>query len=332
MLLFHRYDRKTQNKNNTNTVRVFFLGINVVKMIVIMIAALWCFGLLPNTIFKSMQSSKKHDFTVTKNNNHNNRSLNNSLSLSLSQDISSKDQENIGFIRFIEGLEITYQHRDFKSFTTAKKKLKKILQGTNQSFYCQCPMNYPHVNLKDCSINQDYGLFENDQVLEFDHVYPMAKVKKLLLKRAINVINALCKKKVTRDCLRRNLEFFSYFESDMYNIRAAVKKLNRIKSSMWFKFDLIKLSARSSKRCNFKLIQDKVSLPNNVKGDVARIMLYIDHHYKMLNPITDEEKNHFIRWSKLDPITLQEQYLIKSISQIQNDGKIPIPWNATMTK
>ena len=226
-------------------------------------------------------------------------------------------------------LKSTYVHRTFKSFSTAKSRLKKIFTKIDQSFYCQCPMSYPSVNILNCGISQDYSLVKSDAVLEFEHVLPMSKVKDSLLKKAQKVIRSYCTKSVSRKCLLKNLEFFSYFESDMFNIRAAVKKINRLKSSKWLSFDLANFSlsvSSSNKRCNFKINDKKVVLPSNVRGDVARIMLYLDNKYEVLDLISPSEKQNFLKWSKLDPVTKQEMYLIKEIANIQNKSKIPKAW------
>lgn len=216
--------------------------------------------------------------------------------------------------------EIISRHSSLhpRSFSSAKRKLKKIFASSRRSFYCRCPMSLPHVLVKGCSVTQNYPFREDQTTIEFEHLYPMAQLKKRLLRKIGPQMKDLCPT-LSRRCLTRKISLFSYFESDMMNIRPVIKKLNRARGAYWFALGVTdqQLVNKKHHRCTFRIENKKFHVPHHVKGDVARVMMYLDHSYSSLDLFDPSERQIFTQWNKADPLHPREALLLREISSAQ---------------
>lgn len=205
------------------------------------------------------------------------------------------------------------------SFAAAKKKLRKIFAATPTTFYCRCPMSLPKVQLRGCSAVQNYNFYgASETVIEFEHIYPMARLKNKLLAKIAPLMKDACPT-LSRKCLTREIPLFAHFESDMMNIRPVIKKLNRLRRSYWFALDVLNAHQLNQNyhKCTFRIQNKRFHLPHHIKGDVARVMFYLSEHYHSWNLLSSEELQAFADWNQKDPLHPSEALILRSIATAQ---------------
>ncbi|MEE8587726.1 MAG: endonuclease, partial [Sulfurimonadaceae bacterium] len=67
-----------------------------------------------------------------------------------------------------------------------------------------------------------------------------------------------------------------------------------------------------------KIDNNYIEPPDEVKGDIARVYLHMDHRYNL--QLTLEEKEMFHRWHKLDAVDKRECDIAKSIMKVQGSN------------
>lgn len=102
-----------------------------------------------------------------------------------------------------------------------------------------------------------------------------------------------------RDCAYEVSASFKMAHDDLHNLHPAVGELNGDRSN--YPFANIEGEARSYGQCDFEVDfkNDIVEPPNTVKGNIARIYLYMNKRYKF--PIHQDELNTLLSWNKQDP-------------------------------
>lgn len=169
-------------------------------------------------------------------------------------------------------------------------------------------------------------LQNNTSTIEFEHIYPMARLKTKLLHipRYRALITAYCPSK-KRSCLRSHLPVFSAFEGDIIHIRPVIKQLNRHRATKWFFLEKITTKDVTTKRyhCQISFSKKHFYPPHAIKGDIARMMLLLEHKYKMLPLFSKEEITIFQNWAFMDPYHQEEHKTMAMILTAQQE-KIPL--------
>lgn len=172
-----------------------------------------------------------------------------------------------------------------RTFRTAKKYIRLITIDTkSKSFYKKCDIDF--VKKKVCGDH-----------IHYDHIVPLS-----FYGQKFNGWsgNKKCKKQ-GRKCARKFDLLFKFMESDAHNIRIANAKYNIDKSD--------------------KLI-GQFNPPDDVKGDVARIYMYMSNTYPDKVRLTDNIFQIIKYWDIIDPVNKEECIYVKSIGEIQgNDNE-----------
>jgi deoxyribonuclease-1 len=107
-------------------------------------------------------------------------------------------------------------------------------------------------------------------------------------------------------------------EANIHNLVPAVGSVNALRSNLSFaEFDK---SDYPICKNGFKIKGRKVSPPNNRKGDIARIYLYMDKRYPGRGVISRKNTKLFNSWAKLDPVSKEECQLNLIKKKVQGDG------------
>lgn len=126
-----------------------------------------------------------------------------------------------------------------------------------------------------------------------------------------------------RDNCRRNDSVFALAEGDMHNLTAAVGELNGDRSNR--RFGQVQGEPRVYGSCDFEINYDTdlVEPKDSVKGDIARIYLYMMlHHEAQVSP---KKLAMFNEWDVLDPVSPRECVIDERISKVQGNHN-PFVW------
>lgn len=162
---------------------------------------------------------------------------------------------------------------------------------------------YPKGHTLYCHANIAHA---KDKEVNVEHVFPMAWVKNSL-------------KCGTRDECRQNSEFFNRIEGDLHNLYPALAKLNYARQA--YRFGTIKgEDRRFGKHCDFEVSKkDRVAEPRQeVRGDVARAMFYMEHQYDEL-VLFKKQADILLKWHFEDPPSKEERWRNDKIEKIQGN-------------
>ena len=142
--------------------------------------------------------------------------------------------------------------------------------------------------------------------INIEHVYPMSWVTKQLQ----------CG---DRSECRRNSSRFNQIEADLHNLFPSLKEANTLRSS--FAFSEMQGEKKWIQECDFEVDENKrkVEPRDEVRGDIARAMLYMEQQYGL--DIFQKQKQMLVRWHETDPVTdseIRRNQLIESIQGNSN--------------
>ena len=129
------------------------------------------------------------------------------------------------------------------------------------------------------------------------------------------IIKTSCQKD-NRQCYKRNNFIYKYIEGDLHNLRPVVGALNKLRSNK--KMGEINVSTNKS-GCGYLINESLFQPPENKKGDIARIYLYMNQKYHDLNILTEPEKRMFKSWHLNDPADSYEKLINIKIFETQGD-------------
>lgn len=191
------------------------------------------------------------------------------------------------------------------SFNTAKKIAEKYIYtgDLRKDYYCGC--EYVSIrNIKKCSYavrtNADRG-----KRIEYEHVVPASWFGSKL---------ACWKAGGRKACSSEDAEFIR-FESDLHNLRPVIGEINGDRSNLPYGESPNKKKQYGN--CNFYVdFQNNVAdPPDEIKGDLARISLYMIDKYELKLPA--ETIDMFNRWNLSDPPDEKEREINRRIEKIQ---------------
>lgn len=196
-----------------------------------------------------------------------------------------------------------------RNFRSSKILAEEMYFKNRVTFYCGC--NYDEnkkIDLESCGYIVRKNLHRASR-MEWEHIVPASYYGRSLS----------CWQEGGRNNCTSHSNTFSNFEGDLHNLVPAIGEINGDRSD--------KIHGETSGeslygKCDF-VINGKIAQPRKeVRGDVARIWLYMSHKYNIF--LTREMKEVFYKWSKADPVDEYEKWRNKEIKRIQGDGNIYI--------
>lgn len=203
-----------------------------------------------------------------------------------------------------------YHNHVFKKFSSAKKAVFQA-DSERKTFYCGCPYNsHKKVDTETCGFHYRKSKKRAKRV-EVEHVVPADKLcgktpewthgsKACITKKG--------KRYRGRKCASKHNALCQMAYNDLHNLRPAIGEVNNDRSDYPFVEEsagyLKKVSPYGS--CRFIIRKKTVTPPKNVRGDIARIYLYMNFAYPELHLLTEKKIEFFMRWSKMDPATKEE--------------------------
>jgi deoxyribonuclease-1 len=206
-----------------------------------------------------------------------------------------------------------------KSFSQAKKLLyTEVYKGHPYTFYCHCKFDSKRkVDLTGCNV-QARSNEKRAQQLEAEHVFPAYHFgQQRACWREPLCTNKKGEKFKGRECCEEMDTVFRTAHNDLHNLYPAVGEINGDRSN--YSWGMIEGEKKEYGRCDIEVdsTNRRAEPPENVRGDIARTYFYMAKTYRL--SISDQEKQLFSAWDKLDPADDWERERNQRIEKIQGN-------------
>ena len=193
------------------------------------------------------------------------------------------------------------------SFSKSKKILKNLYKSNPETFYCGCAIDYSKVKPSPDLLSCGYvprKQKKRAKRLEWEHVVPVSLIASRLS----------CWENGGRKSCKKDKRF-KIMESDLHNLVPSIGELNGDRSNR--RFGLVDNELRVYGNCDFEINYetDLVEPRPTIRGDIARIWLYIHQVYEL--DLKESELLLFQNWDELDPVSDWECFKDKNIYLIQ---------------
>ncbi len=195
-----------------------------------------------------------------------------------------------------------------ESFRKAKKIAVTVYEDYPSTFYCGCEISWQGgkgtPNLESCG----YSVRKQERRasrVEWEHVVPAWQFGHQLQ----------CWQEGRRKLCAKTSDLFKTMEADLHNLVPAIGEVNGDRSN--YNFSDWNGKPHQYGACNvivdFK--QRKVQPPVSVRGQIARIYLYMNDRYDF--SLSKQQKQLLSAWDKLHPVTDWECVRDSRIAEIQ---------------
>lgn len=235
------------------------------------------------------------------------------------------------FFLFIVSLNLFAQtnqgNTTINSFRESKKILPMIHGTHGKTFYCGCDFSDKKIDLDSCGVEiREHKNRAN--FLEWEHIVTADQMAqsfeegrnghpRCVKKKTVNGKVKLSRYK-GRKCAGKISGLFRRMEADLYNLKPSVGAINGARSNFIFT-DGIHVLAPMFGKCDLIIIDGKIQPPPSIKGDIARIYLYMDFAYPGREIINKNNRELMEYWNKNDPVDINECQLTDSIAKIQGN-------------
>ncbi|NCC27499.1 MAG: deoxyribonuclease I [Gammaproteobacteria bacterium] len=208
------------------------------------------------------------------------------------------------------------------SFSTARAALFDTVNGTDAvTFYCRCRFDRNgRTDLAGCGLGALRGSPRAERV-EAEHVFPAAQFGQSRRCWREPAAFAACRNDGSllsgRSCCERVDKTFAAAYKDLHNLVPAVGAINAARSNLAWG-ELRSGQQLGSCAMRFDPIMRRVQPPDAVRGDIARIMLYMHDTYGFR--LSRQDRQLYAAWSNLDPPDAAEIERNRRIRRIQGRG------------
>lgn len=213
-----------------------------------------------------------------------------------------------------------------ESFSKAKKQMKQVYFDNQFTFYCNCIYDYKKEKGREKMVvyNDSCGYKprknkKRGETIEWEHIMPAYRFASGLQCWNEKIcVDKNGKPYKGRKCCEKVDKKFRIMQADMYNLVPSVGELNGDRSN--YSYGIIDGEARLYGECDFEVSGKKAEPKEDIRGDIARTYFYMEETYNI--ELTNEERQLFIMWNKLDNISQWEKVRAKRIKEIQgNENK-----------
>ena len=197
-----------------------------------------------------------------------------------------------------------YPKHNVSSFNKAKKILKEIYSESS-SFYCGCDFSYKtkKVDTSKCGYVKA-GKYKG--FMDFEHISPahsFGQSFEFWRNGSPKCVTKKGKKYKGRRCANKDPKYRT-MEADLHNLVPALPELNRRRKN--YTLTEIAGEKREWGKCDFEIDDRKAEPRDEVKGDVARAMFYMQDRYG-IKIISNKNQKLYEAWNKLDPVDDEEK-------------------------
>lgn len=303
---------KKINKENLTGAVIFRKKILLVSISLLGLLSLsWC-----NNSSENIKKNINSNFEQTK--------ISNSIKKTKQTIIDNTKEQVLEIITWQNNI-LTKYHWRYKgntiiaNFSKTKKILYKIYnkdlwKGFRKTIYCWCNFSWKKIDKKSCWLITKWYKKRSKRI-EREHVVPAENFWKAF--KSWREGNEKCKyyskskwKYINykgRKCAEKASPLFNLMEADLYNLFPADGALNAYRSN--YQIAEIPWEIRKFWKCDFEIDNRKVEPPQDKKGDIARVYMYMQLVYgksKWLKIISEKNKKLIETWNKMDPISKDE--------------------------
>lgn len=199
--------------------------------------------------------------------------------------------------------------------TQAIKLIKKIhfdykktwLNGCDYSYDLGSCMDKTMVDTASCSVQ------EQNQTVKWIQVVPDSFYgrNRECMNEEVCVSKYTGKNYKGKRCCRQNDAEYRKMEADLFNFIPVVSAIaDKRKDQIFMKVEKAKYVVGK-----VKIDENAIEPPDNMKGDIARVYLYMNQRYGL--ELSLEEKEDYYYWHKLDSVDKRECAIAKTIMKIQ---------------
>lgn len=212
------------------------------------------------------------------------------------------------------------------SFAKAKKLLHKVVYAdvlTRKTFYCGCSYDSrKKVDHESCTFKHRKN-FKRAQRVEWEHVVPAHAFGGSLPEWINGHPDCVTKKGKPfkgRKCASKMNKLFQFMQADMYNLVPSIGEVNGDRSN--FSYGIVEGEKREYGKCDFEIENRTAEPAENIRGNIARIYMYMDSAYSGFGIINEKNKKMFEDWNKSDPVDLKECERNAEIEKIQGNQNV----------
>ncbi len=210
-----------------------------------------------------------------------------------------------------------------KSFSKAKRFLTKTVYNgsiARKTFYCGCLYDEKlNVDLESCGYVSPKNQKRSKRV-EWEHVVPASAFGKNLSEWKYGHPECVDKKGKPfkgRNCASKTNKLFQLMQADMYNLVPSIGEVNGDRSDL--DHGIISGEKRDYGRCDFEISGKTAEPAENIRGDIARIYMYMNSAYPGFGIINEKNKKMFEAWNISDPVDTSECLRSSEIEKIQGN-------------
>ncbi len=214
------------------------------------------------------------------------------------------------------------QNKSIKTFSKSKKLLLKIYESNAITFYCGCSFKLKKPNFSSCGY-----IPKNDNEranrIEWEHVVPAYDFGNSLSEWKNGhpkCVTKKGKKYKGRKCAAKISKKFGFMLADMHNLFPTIGEINGLRSN--YPMSIINGEDRKYGECDFEIKNKKIEPRKTIRGDIARVYMYMNYAYPGRGIISKKNKKLFDTWNINDPVDSWECKREKIIYKIQGNKNI----------
>lgn len=222
----------------------------------------------------------------------------------------------------LSGENITGNQK-IKSFSKAKKFLHSVIYSETidrLTFYCGCSYDSKkNVDQSSCGYVPGKDKKRAKRV-EWEHIVPAAVLgesSKEWKYGSPDCVDRIGRHFKGRKCASKMNRAFQLMQADMYNLVPAIGEINSVRSD--FSYGEIPGEKREFGKCDFEIDNGIAEPADSIKGDIARIYMYMNSAYPGLGIINEKNRAMFEKWNLSDPPDEKECRKGLEIEKIQGN-------------
>jgi deoxyribonuclease-1 len=189
-----------------------------------------------------------------------------------------------------------------KSFAQAKRLMALIYRDHRTEFYCGCRFSDSgDVEVASCNYVPARPNRRSRRI-EWDHVVPAEAFGRTFAEWRDghpDCVRKNGKRFAGRRCAEKVSPTFRQLASDPHNLVPAIGELNGLRRN--YSMAMIDGEERRFGRCDVEIKDKKIEPRPEVRGDIARVYLYMDATYPGRSLVSSKNRKLFEAWSAEDP-------------------------------
>jgi deoxyribonuclease I len=218
-----------------------------------------------------------------------------------------------------------------KNFRVAKKILRRLYRGREESFYCGCSFKGARVDHQSCGFKSIHPGKRSNRI-EWEHIVPASHFGRSFSawrKGDPSCKNSRGRTYKGRRCARKVSTEFRRMEADLYNLVPAIGEVNQKRN--YYPFGFVKDLSDTKEKFGLceSLFGDKIIQPRpKVRGFIARVYKYMNAAYPRHGILAKKKEKLFNSWDAHYPPTQEEIIRARAIKSIQeNENIFVMNWN-----